>query len=125
MALSLGVTLLVADGCDGKSGPIRVNKVVPAQGISGGGDQVVIEGNGFQPGKTQVEVRFGLRKAEYVTIASASEIHVVTPAGSKGPVDVTLMFDNGAQFKIPNGFRYQDAQSADDTRRAFFDGQKK
>jgi hypothetical protein len=45
---------------------------------------------------------------------------VVTPPGEKGPVDVTLMFDHGPQFKIPNGFRYVPPTTADDARRAFY-----
>jgi hypothetical protein len=105
--------------CDQK-GPLRVDRVEPAEGISGGGDQVNITGSGFQPGKTQVEVRFGRRKSENVVISSTSKITVVTPAGEKGPVDVVLSFDDGSQFKIPAGFRYVTPQASDDMRKAFF-----
>jgi hypothetical protein len=112
--------------CDQK-GALRVDRVEPAEGINGGGDQVVILGSGFQPGKTQVEVRFGRRKAENVVISSNSKIAVVTPAGDKGPVDVTLSFDDGNSFKIPNGFKYTVPQAPSDVRKAFFSktGEKK
>src|SRR5205814_4680698 len=80
--------------CDQK-GPLRVDRVEPAEGISGGGDTVTIVGSGFQPGKTQVEVRFGRHKSESVVIASTSKINAVTPGGDKGPVDVVLSFDDG------------------------------
>jgi hypothetical protein len=108
--------------CDQK-GPLRVDRVEPAEGISGGGDQVTIVGIGFQPGKTQVEVRFGRRKAESVVIASSSKINVITPAGDKGPVDVTLSFDDGASFKIPSGYKYSAPQAPSDVRKAFFSNQ--
>ena len=70
------------------------------------GDQVTIVGSGFQPGKTQAEVRFGRRKADNVIIASATEITVVTPPGDRGPIDVSVMFEDGKAFKIPDGFRF-------------------
>ena len=109
--------------CDQK-GPLRVDRVDPAEGIAGGGDQVTIVGSGFQPGKTQVEVRFGRRKSEAVVIASTSKITVVTPPGDKGPVDVTLSFDDGSQFKIPGGFRFLTPQATDDMRKAFVSKKK-
>jgi hypothetical protein len=112
--------------CDQK-GPLRVDKVDPPQGISGGGDQVTIVGSGFEPGKTQVEVRFGRRRSEGVVIASSTKISVVTPPNEKGPVDVTLDFDNGSRFTIPGGYRYVMPNAADDVRKAYFSktGEKK
>ena len=77
-----------------------------------------------QPGKTQAEVKFGRKKAEIVTIASTAKISVVTPAGDKGPVDVSVMFDSGDDFKIPNGFRYVEPADGEAARKAFFGGQK-
>lgn len=109
--------------CDQK-GPLRVDRVDPPEGILGGGDQVNILGSGFQPGKTQVEVRFGRRKSESVIISSSSKITVVTPPGDKGPVDVTLSFDDGAHFKIPSGYKYMAPQASDDVRKAFFSKQQ-
>jgi hypothetical protein len=116
------VLFLGLAACD-ETGPLRVDKVDPDEGISGGGDQVTIRGSGFQPGKTQVEVRFGRRKSENVVIASNTKINVVTPGGDKGPVDVTLSFDNGKEFKIANGFRYIAPTTQVDMRRAFFSKQ--
>jgi hypothetical protein len=45
---------------------------------------------------------------------------VVTPSGDKGPVDVTLDFDNGTRYKIPNGYRYMEPRQTGDVRKAFF-----
>ena len=111
--------LLAVAGCESK-GSLKVDDVEPATGVTPGGDQVVINGSGFEPGKYQVEVRFGRARAEQVSIASVNKIVVVTPPGEKGPVDVTLMFDHGPQFKIPQGFKYVSPTSADDVRRAFY-----
>jgi hypothetical protein len=49
------------------------------------------------------------------------------PNGDKGPVDVTLDFDNGSRYKIPNGFRFVEAKQTGDMRKAFFNkpGEKK
>jgi hypothetical protein len=104
--------------CDQK-GPLRIDRVEPPEGVSGGGDTVTIVGSGFQPGKTQVEVRFGRRKSESVVIASTNKINAVTPGGDKGPVDVVLSFDDGSQFKIASGFKYVVPQNAGDVRKAF------
>jgi hypothetical protein len=121
----LGLILLTSLGlatasCQQKGGPLKVDRVEPDQGIVTGGDQVVIHGSGFEPGKTQLEVRFGRQRAEQVSIASGGKITVVTPPGDRGPVDVTLMFNDGTQFKIPSGFRYLPTGGGSDVRKAFF-----
>src|SRR4051794_28677479 len=105
-----------------KGGPVKVESVDPSQGTTAGGDEISIVGGGFQPGKTQAEVKFGRRKAESVTIASSSKIRVVTPPNDKGPVDIQVMFDDGATFKIANGFRYVEPSAGESARRAFFGG---
>jgi len=122
MVFLLGLACGLASACQLKGGPVRVNKVAPAEGISGGGDQVFIHGSGFQAGKTQVEVRFGRRKAEQVVISANNKIAVVTPAGDRGPVDVTVSFDDGATFKIADGFRYVAPEANQNVREAFFSG---
>src|SRR5215213_3303131 len=116
------LTVVLGTGCQSKGGPLKVGKIQPDQGVNAGGDKVTIKGSGFIPGKTQVEVRFGRARAEQVSIASAGEINVVTPPGDKGPVDITLMFDSGEQFKIEQGFRYVSPGGQDDVRSAFFKG---
>lgn len=115
-------TVLLGVGCQTKGGPLKVGNVEPDQGINAGGDNIVIKGSGFVPGKTQVEIRFGRARAEQISIASATEINVVTPPGDKGPVDITLMFDSGEQFKIAQGFRYVSPGGTEDVRNAFFGG---
>jgi IPT/TIG domain len=103
---------------------LRIDRVEPAEGITAGGDHVNIVGVGLQPGKTQVRVAFGSHVAEQVVIGSKDKINVVTPNGDKGPVDVTLDFDDGQRFKIPGGFRYVEPKQNDDLRKAFFNKPK-
>jgi hypothetical protein len=107
-------------GCDKKGGAISVSRVEPETGVSAGGDHITIFGAGFEPGKTQVDVKFGNRRAEQVSIGSSDKITVVTPPGDKGPVDVTLMFNNGDSLRLAGGFHYVATAGTDDTRKAFF-----
>jgi hypothetical protein len=129
MKRALGITITIAGlalmaACTQKGGPVKVDSIEPPQGTTAGGDEISIVGGGFQPGKTQAEVKFGRRKCESVTIASTTKIRVVTPPNDKGPVDVQVMFDDGATFKIANGFRYVEPSAGESARRAFFDGNK-
>jgi hypothetical protein len=123
LVLCFGVVAL-AVGCQAGGGPIKVDKIEPPQGTVAGGEEVTIVGDGFQPGKTQAEVRFGRKKSEVVTIAATTKIKVVTPVGDKGPVDVTVAFDDGRAFKISNGFRYVEPVENQNARNAFFNGGK-
>ena len=115
---TLFVVGLLASCEDG--GKIRIDKVEPPEGISAGGDHVTILGTGFQPGKTQARIMFGKHICDQVVISSTNKISVVTPNGDKGPVDVTIDFDNGSRYKIPNGFRYVEPKQTGDVRQAFF-----
>ena len=126
LGLAIGICLLaVTSACTQGVGPLKVESVEPPQGTTGGGEEITIVGGGFQPGKTQAEVKFGRKKAESVVIASNSKIKVVTPSSEKGPVDVNVMFDDGSSFKIANGFRYVEPAQGDNARRAFFSGSSK
>jgi hypothetical protein len=103
-----------------ETGKIRVDRVEPVEGISAGGDHVNIIGGGFQPGKTQARVMFGKHICDQVVISSTNKISVVTPNGDKGPIDITIDFDDGSRFKIPNGFRYVEPKDTGAARQAFF-----
>jgi hypothetical protein len=119
LGLSLTAMVLVfLAACDETK--LRIDRVEPAEGITAGGDHVNILATGLHPGKTQVRVSFGSHVAEQVVIASKNKIGIVTPSGDKGPVDVTLDFDDGQRFKIPGGFRYVEPKQNDDLRKAFF-----
>jgi hypothetical protein len=120
--LGLGLLAFGFVACTQSAGPLKVDSLEPPQGTTAGGEEITILGGGFQPGRTQAEVRFGRKKAEVVTIASNTKIKVVTPSSEKGPVDITVMFDDGNSFKVANGFRYVEPTQGDNARRAFFSG---
>lgn len=125
LTVSLAVLALLGPAaCMQKGGPLKVDSVEPAQGTTAGGEEISINGSGFQAGKSQAEVKFGRKKCESVQIFSSSKIKVVTPPNEKGPVDVTVMFDDGSTFKIPNAFRYIEPADGEAARKAFFGGQK-
>lgn len=119
-----GALAVLPAACKQNGGDAKIDKVEPPQGTTAGGEEVTILGDGFQPGKTQAEVRFGRKKSEIVTIASTTKIKVVTPVGDKGPVDVTVAFDDGRSFKVANGFRYVEPIENQNARNAFFKGDK-
>jgi hypothetical protein len=86
---------------------LKVSEVEPANGIAGGGEEVVIKGSGFQPGRGGVTVKFGSRDAQPVVVASSDKIQVTTPPGDKNStVEVIVTFDDGKAFRVPNGFHY-------------------
>ncbi len=89
------------------SNELKVSGVEPPQGTYAGGEEVVIRGNGFQPGRGGVTVKFGKRDATAVVVAAADKINVTTPGGDPNTtVDITVIFDDGKAFKLGNGFHY-------------------
>ncbi len=92
------------------SNELKVSEIEPPQGTSNGGEEVIIHGNGFQPGRAGVSVRFGRRDGANVVVESATKIKVTTPAGDKSTaVDVAVTFDDGKAFVLKGGFTYLDA----------------
>jgi hypothetical protein len=86
---------------------LRVQGIEPSNGVWGGGEEVVIQGTGFQPGRGGVTVKFGARDAQPVIVAASDKIQVTTPPGDKNTtVDVIVTFDDGKTFKVPGGFKY-------------------
>jgi len=102
--LCAAVTVFGLAAC---SNELKVTTVEPPQGTYAGGEEVVIKGNGFQPGRGGVTVKFGTRDASSVVVASADKINVTTPGGDPNTtVDITVIFDDGKAFKLGNGFHY-------------------
>lgn len=105
MQMWCAAALLV--GLAGCSNELKVSSVEPAQGTFAGGEEVVIHGNGFQPGRGGVTVKFGIKEATAVVTAATDKISVTTPGGDPNTtVDVTVIFDDGKAFKVANGFHY-------------------
>jgi hypothetical protein len=91
------------------SNELKVSEIDPPHGTFSGGEEVVIKGNGFQPGRGGVTVKFGKREAGAVVVESSDKIKVTTPGGDKNTtVDVSVVFDDGKAFQIKNGFHFID-----------------
>src|SRR4051812_20615953 len=102
------------------SNELKVSETDPSTGTFNGGEEVIIKGNGFQPGRGGVTVKFGRRDAQSVSVDSASAIKVQTPAGDKNTtVDISVVFDDGKAFMLKNGFRYIDNQQRATMDKAF------
>lgn len=115
VAMTLAVLGLAA--C---SNELKVSEAEPPQGTYTGGEEVVIKGNGFQPGRGGVTVRFGRREAQSVAVESTDKIKVQTPAGDKNTtVDISVVFDDGKAFLLKNGFHYIDNQQRSTMDKAF------
>jgi hypothetical protein len=63
--LALGVLSLGLAACTQNAGPLKVDSIEPPQGTTAGGEEITIRGGGFQPGRTQAEVKFGRKKARW------------------------------------------------------------
>jgi hypothetical protein len=72
--------------------PLSVSSVSPDNGPVTGGTEVTITGTGFQ---FVQGVKFGSTDAKSYTLNSATSITAVSPAGSAGTVDVTVVTANG------------------------------
>lgn len=95
------------------SNELKVSEASPATGGTAGGEEVIIEGGGFQPGRGGVTVKFGNHEAQSVVVESDSKIKVMSPAGDRNTtVDISVVFDDGKAFLIKNGFHYVDPQQA-------------
>ena len=102
-----GAAAMLLVSMAGCSNELKVSSVEPAQGTFNGGEEVVIHGNGFQPGRGGVTVKFGGKEATAVVVAAPDKISVTTPGGDPNTtIDVTVIFDDGKAFKVANGFHY-------------------
>jgi len=107
----LVVGLLGTPGCE-KSNELKVERLDPTVGPPQGG-HVTIHGEGFQhPGPVGVAVYFGDEKAR-VSDMKPGEITVRAPSGKAGSkVNVRLVFDNGREFVVKDGYSYAAAAAS-------------
>lgn len=85
--------------------------VSPAQGPPGGGTTVTITGQGFGHGELGTQVLFGATPATSFEVENDTTISAVSPAGSTGKVDVTVV-TNGTTITAPQAFTYFDPNLA-------------
>ncbi|HET6921756.1 MAG TPA: IPT/TIG domain-containing protein, partial [Anaeromyxobacteraceae bacterium] len=77
----------------------------PRSGVMDGGTEVTVTGTGFDPAPGGTAVTIGGIAATSVTVASATSLTCVTPAGAAGPADVVVS-TSGGTATLPSGFTY-------------------
>jgi hypothetical protein len=83
--------------------PPTVSGVSPNSGSTAGGTAVTISGTNFASGAT---VTFGGTPATNLVVVSSTSITAVTPAGSAGPVTVTVTNPGAQSGSLANGFTF-------------------
>ena len=83
---------------------LRIDSVTPEEGSARGGEEVVIEGRGFDEG---TRVLFGDASAAAVELVSAEEIRAVTPLTTAGTVDVVVRQGETNEAVLENGFTFE------------------
>lgn len=85
--------------------PFRVTAIRPASGPLAGGNEVAIDGEGFNAADVP-EVRFGGVLSPSVRVVSATQLRAVVPASAfPGTVEVTVT-DSRGTATVPGGYRY-------------------
>ncbi|MGI6285534.1 IPT/TIG domain-containing protein [Neomoorella humiferrea] len=80
-----------------------INKVEPARGPHVGGTAITVTGLDFRQG---VKLYIGGAPALNVVRVDYKTITAVTPAGSVGPADVTVVNPDEGTFTLPKGFTF-------------------
>src|SRR5579863_10369465 len=104
-----GSTGGLSTGATSGGGVLAIKSITPGHGPYGGGTQVAIAGSGFAAG---VDITFGGRTAQSVSLVSGSQLSVVTPPGAPGPTDVVATL-NGQTASLDGGFSYDSAPPID------------
>ena len=96
----------VASGCGmlvlSCSSDLKLSTISPGAGPARGGQKVTLTGEGFESG---LEVLFGDKPAQSITISSSESLEAVTPPSLAGAVDVQLK--RGGDSRVaPAGYTY-------------------
>jgi hypothetical protein len=83
--------------------PPTVTSVSPSSGSTAGGTAVTVSGTNFASGAT---VTIGGAPATNVVVTNATTITATTPAGSAGPVAITVTTPGPQSGTLQNGFTY-------------------
>ena len=114
--------LLLSFGCSNET---RVSEMEPSHGTFAGGEEILIKGNGFNPGHGGVTVKFGKKDATNIVVESDRAIRVTSPGGDRNTqVDITVIFDDGRAYLLRSGFRYLDATDNSKVMKNFYEKKK-
>jgi hypothetical protein len=110
VAASVLASVLVA-ACGEDGGEIAILDIEPREGSVVGDQPVQVKGANFRPDIGYL-VYFGNRRATSVTVLNPETLLVVTPERSEeGPVDITILADNGPAFQVTGGYAYRDTSA--------------
>jgi hypothetical protein len=100
--------IVLAAACGNDNPKLLVTGIEPDNGDIGGGTYVRVHGNRFTAdGPRNVKVYFGGHEAQIDRFVSDSELIVVAPGGKiNDVVEVLVVFEPGAKFKLNNAFRF-------------------
>ena len=106
-ALSAALFATGLAACGGEAGgELEITNLDPRAGATAGDQTVRILGNNFRS-DISYTVYFGTKRVERSTLMDEHTLLVATPsADDGGSVDVIVQADNGAAFRIVNGFEY-------------------
>lgn len=82
---------------------LELTAVTPAEGPTGGGTRVTIQGSGFEPGAV---VLFGGHLGIEPDVENSSAISVVTPSYAEDTVDVIVLAPDGRSVQLDQAFRF-------------------
>jgi hypothetical protein len=105
----MAVTAVALAGCGGDSGgELQITNIDPRAGATAGEQAVRISGNNFRR-DISYTVYFGNKRSERSTILDDHTLLVATPTVDQaGAVDVIVAADNGAAYRIREGFRFEE-----------------
>ena len=101
---SKNTTIIVGRGKGESAAPV-ITFIEPDRGPISGGTAVSIRGKNFKDG---AKVYFGTKMASNIQFLSSNELGVITPAASKGSVDVKVVNPDNKEAVFKNGFTYED-----------------
>jgi hypothetical protein len=101
-----GVARLAGGYAYAGAGPeLAVHGVVPSSGSTAGGTEIRIAGAAFD--SSVFEVRVGAGVATALALEGAGVLRAVTPPGSPGPADVTVLASGARSAGLSGGFVYE------------------
>src|SRR4029077_17081525 len=85
--------------------PVSIGSLTPTQGLTSGGDSLIIRGSNFQNGAT---VTLGTTTVS-ATWVDQNTLRCVSPAGAPGQALLSVKNPDGSTYSLPAAFTYATA----------------
>lgn len=86
----------------------QVTSVIPAEGTTSGGTDLVLQGGGFRAGARVVLGDVVYSDGAGCTVVDSSTIHLTTTAAAQGARDVVVIDSTGVEGRRTSGFSFED-----------------